>query len=342
MIYLKQVLFIFICLTFISCSNDSSSFRYFFTGLGTTIQLELICSDQDIAYNAYNSSKQIIHDSNKLYNPYQKESLISQINDVGFEEYIKIPREFFQLIELAKEYSDYSHGRFDISFAPLKEYWNFTEPDFHPPKKEQIARILPFVNYQNILLEKKGENYFVKLASSEMKLELGSIAKGRIIDKIRKDFLTKNIHNFYINIGGDIFIEGSKNNKNWIVGIQHPRIPDKLFAKLECNTSKAITTSGDYEKYAMDNGRRYHHILDANTGYPSMKNISVTVLADSAMEADVAATTLFLLDAEESIALANKLPEIDTLIIDANQKIHLSDDLTTHCKYNVITELQPH
>jgi thiamine biosynthesis lipoprotein len=125
-------------------------------------------------------------------------------------------------------------------------------------------------------------------------LDLGGIAKGYAVDRASQVLKDNGITNFLLNAGGDLYASGDKGNGvPWMVGVKHPRKPSKLMARLSA-TNVAVVSSGDYERFSIVDSIRYHHIIDPRTGYPATGSRSVSVLADSAEEADVMATIIFI------------------------------------------------
>ena len=161
-----------------------------------------------------------------------------------------------------------------------------------------------------------------------MKLDLGAIAKGYIIDEAGKVLIANNIDNFIINAGGDMVIRGKRGNKPWKVGLQHPRDTSKVMAHIEIEDARTtIVTSGDYERAFIHNGERYHHILDPETGYPAKGLISVTIKALDAKVADALSTAIFVMGAEKGLALIERLEDVEGVLVDSNENIIISKGL---------------
>jgi len=151
-------------------------------------------------------------------------------------------------------------------------------------------------------------------------LDFGGIAKGYAIDRGMDMLKQHGIHHALINAGGDIRLIGKHGDRPWHIGIRHPRHKNDVLADLQLQGDVSIVTSGDYERFYIYHGKRYHHLLNPQTGMPSMAAQSVTVMADSATLADAWSTALFIqgkIDPEHSQAL-----NIQTLIVDQHGNTH--------------------
>ena len=160
-----------------------------------------------------------------------------------------------------------------------------------------------------------------------MGLDLGAIAKGWAIDRATEKIMSHGIRNAIIDAGGDLRIIGGRPGKGfWRIGVQHPREPGSLLATFDLRDT-AIVTSGDYERFFIADGVRYHHILDPATGQPARDCQSVTVLAATAAEADACATAAFVLGPEKGLAFLRSRPGVRGFIVGADGTLHWSDEV---------------
>ncbi|MBE2280860.1 MAG: FAD:protein FMN transferase [Ignavibacteriaceae bacterium] len=244
-------------------------------------------------------------------------SEISKINLNSGKVAVKVSEEVFDLLSRAIAYCKEFDGYFDITIGPLTQLWGFSSDEIvmEPPSETSIQELLPIVNYKLLVLDSTNRTAF--LQKKGMAIDLGGIGKGYAIDRAAAKLRSEGTENFIINAGGDIFTSGNKvNGENWRVGVKHPREEDELFAIIE-TTNEAVVTSGDYERYFIFEGVRYHHLLNPRTGYPVSKNMSVTVISKTAEEADVYSTALFI---SASLNENEKLIKFDCLIIDSEGK----------------------
>ena len=160
------------------------------------------------------------------------------------------------------------------------------------------------------------------------KLDFNAIAKGYAVDKIADFLSSKNASNFLVEIGGEIVCRGinSKKNTPWIIGIQNPNLESEIpFLDTVVLNDKAMATSGTYRKFKIDeNGRRYTHIIDTNTGYPSRTNIlSVSVIAENCMTADAYATALQTMPMNRISKFLSAHTELKVFIVFENENKEL-------------------
>ena len=159
-----------------------------------------------------------------------------------------------------------------------------------------------------------------------MGLDLGAIAKGWAVDRAMEKMMARGIRNAIIDAGGDLRVIGARPGKDfWRIGVQHPRDPGALLMTFELKDT-AIVTSGDYERFFMADGVRYHHILDPATGQPARGCQSVTVLAPTAAEADACATAAFVLGPSKGLAFLRSRPGVRGVIVGADGELHWTDD----------------
>jgi thiamine biosynthesis lipoprotein len=160
-----------------------------------------------------------------------------------------------------------------------------------------------------------------------MQISLGGIAKGYAVDRAAEVLRESGIKGGIVSAGGDLVAFGKREDReSWKVGVRNPRDPSKNICVIPVS-NLAVATSGDYERYRMAGGRRYHHIIDPRTGYPSKGCMSVTVLAGHALDADALATAVFVLGPGEGRALLEKLPDVEGIIVDGEGKVTASSGL---------------
>lgn len=223
---------------------------------------------------------------------------------------LKLNEDLKKLIAISSELYTQTDSLYDISIGRLSELWNFDKKWI--PAQDSINTALQFVGFNKLDIKK---NTIAK--PQGFKLNLGSLAKGFIIDEVYEFIASHNIETGYINAGGDIRIFGQKKPLN--IGIQHPRDDRNIIFDTLQIKNKAIVTSGDYERFFIKDGVRYHHILNPKTGYPCRTAVSVTVIADEAVIADAYSTALFLMEPANAIKLVNSLADIEAVIL-ADQK----------------------
>jgi len=273
-----------------------------------------------------------------LMTSYRPDSHVSRINEYAGKKGISVPLELYNLIEQSMSISRKTKGKFDITFASIGRIWNFRTDQPSLPERKEIRKRIRLIDYRKVITDPKRN--MVKLKDRRMRIGLGAIAKGYAVDRAGEVLRAHGISNYIVYGGGDLLIGGSKNGAPWKIGIQDPRDKARYFAKLSLRGDKAIVTSGDYEKYFVIAGKRYHHILDPDTGFPATGSSSVTIVTDSAAVADAMATGVFVLGPREGMALIESEPELEGIIVDSSLRPHVSAGLRSEVELTEISVTQ--
>lgn len=224
---------------------------------------------------------------------------------------LKITEEQYYILKKCLDIASLSDGAFDVTVGSLKRIWDFNQERKDIPTKEEIENALSKVGYHNIVLCDSS----VSLKEDKCVLDLGGISKGyaldRVVDILKKEGVTSGI----VDAGGDLKVFGKKHNQeSWCIGIVNPRKTGEIFKKIYID-SGAVATSGDYQRYFIKDGIKYHHILNPNTGSPATGCVSATVLTEKGIIADALATGIFVLGPQKGMALVKKLKNVEALIM---------------------------
>lgn len=302
-----------------------------FSSLGTlnTITLYFENEDSQKANITINKIEKFINNLDDRLSIFKSSSEISLINKNAGVEFKKVSKDTFEILKLAKEYSKVTNGAFDITTKPLTDLWRKNKNVI--PKPEEVNESLKNVNYNNIILNVKEQS--VMLRNKGQEIDLGGIAKGYIIDKIKLNLKNNNFNNAIINLGGTVSSIGEHRN----IGIRNPFIPinqsgkDEFFAIIN-SRDENIVTSGSYEQYYKINEKIYHHILDPKTGYPTETElVSVTLVGNNGAELDALATGSFILGLEKSFRLIKKR-KLNAIFVLNDGKIYITDGLKDKVK----------
>ena len=297
-------------------------YRLPFQTLGTQAYIELWSDDPQLAERLITEVQAEFERINQLMSPYIASSELSLLNRNAASEAVTVSTEFYQLLAKAKTISELSHGAFDVTFASVGFYYDYRAGI--KPDSAQLQRARQYVNYQSIELL---ADHQVRFAQPGVKIDLGGIAKGYAVERAVGILAAQGIKHAQLTAGGDSRLLGDKNGKPWLVGIKHPRQDDKYAAHLPLQDS-AISTSGDYERYFIEDGVRYHHIIDPKTGQSASGLLSVSVLGADTTQTDALSTTLFVLGLEHGMALIEKIAGYDAIFIDANHRMYFSSGLS--------------
>ena len=251
---------------------------------------------------------------------------MSKINSNSWEKPAEVDDEFLSVINYALIIAEFSDGAFDPTIGPLVRLWGINTEDARVPTKAEIAETLPLVDYRRVKVS--GSSVF--LEKNGMKLDFGGIAKGYVADEIASILRKKNVRRAVIDLGGNIFVFGEKSDKSlWTVGVKNPENPDGEPLLLIRTREASVVTSGKYERFFIQDGVRYHHILSAKDGFPVENGVeSVTVVAKSSMVADALSTTLFALGREHGMDLLKDFDEeVGAVFVEEGGKISYTGNL---------------
>lgn len=310
-----------------SCGPLSSSSSRIFQKdrflMGTLVTITVVSNRKDQAMAAMDRAFQVMQDIENQASKRIPGSLTSRINQAAGRSDIPVTPDYLEMIKRSIEYSKLTQGAFDITVGAVTELYHFEDGQGVLPDPEAIRQKLPLVGYRNIRLDE--ERRTVGLAKAGAMIDLGGVAKGFAVNKAVKSLREDGITAGIVNAGGDIRLFGCKpGHKLWNIGIQHPRQSDKVIASLEI-TDKSIVTSGDYERFFIQDTIRYHHILDPQTGQSARGCQSVTIVSETAT--DAMSTGIFVLGPEKGMALIESLPDIEGVIIDREGKALVSSGL---------------
>lgn len=293
--------------------------------MGSRFDVTVVANDSIEGNKYINTAIAEITRIEKLISSWDTNSQTSAINKNAGIKPVTVDAELFQLIERAIGISKLTDGAFDISYASMDRIWRFDGSMTEMPSEEEIKASVSKVGFQNIILDKAKSTVFLKLEG--MKIGFGAIGKGYAADKAKDLLIYKGVSSGIINASGDMNTWGKQpNGKEWKIAITNPMDKNKVFALLPI-TNGAVVTSGNYEKFVNFNGKRYTHIIDPRTGYPSSGIISVTVFAPKAELADALATSVFVMGKEAGLDRINQLPKIECIIIDDKGNITKSKNI---------------
>jgi thiamine biosynthesis lipoprotein len=236
-----------------------------------------------------------------------------------------------------------SSGAFDPTIRPVVHLWGIQTDNARVPDKNEIDRDIKLVNYKDIILD--GNNYSVMLRNKNQALDLGAIAKGFAADEVKSIFSKNAIKSAIIDLGGNIFAMGSKpDDTSWKIGIQDPLKRRGEFVGTISVIDKSVVTSGNYERYFINQGKRFHHIINPMSGNPSDNGvISATIISDYSIDGDALSTCAFVMGLEKGLLLTESIKGVDAIFITEDRRIYTTKginnklELTAQNKYLTTT-----
>lgn len=308
---------IFLILSFLSLNPAISLSQQVFKKqtvlMGSVFELTLVEKDSALSQKHFQQVIAEIDRIENLISEWRPQTQISEVNRNAGVKPVKVDREVFELTRRALRYSELSQGAFDISIAAMDRIWRFDGSMTEMPDEEAIRRSIERVGYRHIVLDSAASTIY--LALTGMKIGFGSIGKGYAADRGRELLQSLGVQAGIVNASGDLSTWGTPpHGKTWKIGIYNPFKPRRLLKILKLKEA-SVATSGSYEKYAEINGKRYSHIINPKTGYPSTGLTSVTVTGPTAEFANALSTSVMVMGEKEGKKLLKQFPEYRNILI---------------------------
>jgi thiamine biosynthesis lipoprotein len=255
-----------------------------------------------------------------LFSRYVKDSDISKINDHSGT-FVDVDGEVISVIIEAIRYSELSDGAFDVTMGPIVDLWSIgTGKEI--PSSESVMSTLELVDYNKIEID----HLSIKIEEG-MSIDLGGILKGYAADRIQMMLDGNSVKSAIVNLGGNLYLQGMKDDQAWRIGIRDPFGNRDDYLGIIKISSQSVVTSGTYERFDMVDDIKYHHIFSSETGYPVNNGIeSVTIISDLSIDADALTTTVFAMGVDKGLALLEELT-IDGIIIDQDKNIFITKEI---------------
>ena len=335
--FIKAFSALILIIILVGCSNENevnTSKTTSTTTVNDTIPAskEFFAMDTYMEVDAYgnNGEKAVAKaekEVNKLDSILSTGKSTSEISKLNKNKKQVVSADTMSLIKESVIISKETNSAFNPTIYPLMELWGFTTKNYYVPKDNEIKPLLNHMDIDNIKIdESKNE---VSFKDSNMKIDLGAIAKGYTSSKIIDIFKDNNIKSGMVTLGGNVQVLGKKPDGSlWKVGIQNPIGEDEYLGVLQ-TSDKAVITSGGYERNFTKNGKTYHHILDPSNGYPANNGLtSVTIISSDGTLADALSTSLFVMGKDKSIDFYKKSNyNFDFILYTSDNKLIISDGI---------------
>ncbi len=256
---------------------------------------------------------------------WKETSPLSALNAAAGRQPVVLPADLFGLLERGVTLGERTDGAFDVTWAALWGVWDFRAEVPLVPADDLIAARLALVDYRRLELDPERSTAF--LPEPGMQVGLGGIAKGRALDLARAELARRGVESYLLSAGGQMLVGGRRGDRPWRIGIRDPRGPaDDFFAHLDV-ADASVSTSGDYERFFLLGGVRYHHILDPRTGRPARGLRSATIVSADATLADALSTAVMVLGREAGMRLVETTPGVEAVLVDEAGRVHVSRGL---------------
>ncbi|WP_153912788.1 FAD:protein FMN transferase [Shewanella sp. TC10] len=300
-----------------------------FKVMGTQAHVEFWLADNDSTIENASSASELIsaveqemNRIDRLMSPYKADSELSKINQLAGKEAVVINQELFDLLLDSHKIAELTNGTFDITYASIGYQYDYRQGQ--KPAENEIHQTLDAIDYRAVILDKQQSS--VKFQNQDVRIDLGGIAKGHAVKQCLAILKAAGIEHALVSAGGDTGLLGDRRGRPWFVGIKHPRAAEKTAVQLPLS-NESISTSGDYERYFIEDGVRYHHIINPKTGDSARKVVSVSIIGKDSTYVDALSTAVFVKGLQEGMGLINQLPEYEAIIIDNQQTLHVSKGL---------------
>lgn len=284
-------------------------------GTAWSLEVPLNGHSEDEARRAVAAAYRELDRIEALMSEWRPESPISQVDAAAGRNPVEVPEELRALLERSIDYSRKTEGTFDVTWRGMGRIWHFDDT-FRIPTAAEVAKARRSIDYRRIHID--GNSVYLPEGTN---IGLGGIAKGYAIDRAAAVLRREGFPDSLVDGGGDILASGTRYGHPWQIGVQDPRAErGKLLGVVEISNA-ALVSSGDYERFRLVDGVRYHHLIDPRTGWPATAAMASTVLAPTAEQGVVLGKAIFILGPEKGLSLA-KAEGLEALVIDPAQKQH--------------------
>ena len=292
--------------------------------MGTIVTLTAVAPTEEVAQRALTAGFQEIHRLEELLSTWIPTSELSHLNVEAGRRPVRVNPETLMLLRQSLEIAELTGGGFNIAIGPAAQAWNVTE-EARIPDQTELDKLRPLIGLAHLQIDEQTSTAF--LAVSGMRVDVGGIGKGFAADKAAAVMRAAGATGGVVALSGDIKTFGRMPDAEpFTVGIQHPRKEGVLLGSLQLD-NEAISTAGDYERYFMRDGIRYHHILDPRTLQPARGCQSVTVIAREGVMADGLDTGIFVMGPDRGMELIERLPDVEGVIVDSEGRVRVSSGL---------------
>ncbi len=289
--------------------------------MGTRCDVELWTDDRAKGEAAIERVFELFRQFDARMSTFKPASEVSFVNANASHMPVHISAELYDLTATALRYSEITHGAFDITYASVGYLY-----DYHRhvhPSDAAIAADLPDIGYRHVRLDPRARTIFFDKPG--VRIDFGGL-KGYVVDRGAELLKTEGFAHAMVNAGGDTRILGDRFGKPWIIGIRDPDDGRNVLVKIPLEDA-AVSTSGDYERYFMEDGKRYYHILDPRTGKSPRGVRSVTIIGPTATRTDALTKSVFVMGVKDGLAFIDTLPDVDAIAITPDKRIWYSKGL---------------
>ncbi|MBR4360376.1 MAG: FAD:protein FMN transferase [Clostridia bacterium] len=314
----------------------------------TVISLTAFAASQEDFDRAADEAMSLLRSYHQLldgYHEYDGLHNLWYVNHHAAQEPVEVPEEFFRLLSWCREQWDQGQRKTNIAMGAVLSVWHdyrmagIDDPQHAElPPMETLQAAAQHTDFDSLILD--ADNRTVFFADPLLQLDLGAVAKGYAADAANA-YLSQVMPSYLLSLGGNVYAgEAPMDGRaNWSVGVQDPRInagnlvngTSDILDILDVHC-KTVVTSGDYWRYYVVDNQRYHHIIDPDTLYPSVRMQSVSVVCDSSLLADFLSTTLFILSYEDGLQLVESMEGVEAMWVLPDGTIQCSAGMAAYAR----------
>lgn len=290
--------------------------------MGTEVRVYLWSEDEAAGLEIVDAVFAEADRINGLMSTYVDDSEISAVNREAAERPVAVGPELFKLIQQSLDISVLTRGAFDITYDSVGSLYDFRSGRRPDAATTESAREL--IDFRYVHLDEAADT--VTFLKDGVRINLGGIAKGYVVERGVDILRINDVKHAIVTAGGDTRLLGDRRGRPWMVGIRDPRDDAEIVLSVPL-VDEAISTSGDYERFFIEDGTRYHHIIEPGSGHVAGAVRSATVFGPDAVITDALSTAVFVLGVDRGLTLIGTLPDYESIVIDAEGSVYYSDGL---------------
>ena len=320
----SAVLIILAAVLVCGCTGKPKPIRQTELALGTVCSVSLFDSKEKALLPA---SFSLISQLENKISKNIPDSEISKLNRNAGVSPVVLSQPVFQLLTMARKFSILSEGMFDVTIDPVVELWGIGTDHASVPAPDKLEHAVSLVDYRKVVLDPERSSAF--LPEKELAVDLGGIAKGYIADQVKDFLVSRGASGGIVDLGGNILAFGRKpDGSDFRIGIQDPFGGRGSSIGVVTMSEGSLVTSGIYERFFEQDGKRYHHIFDVKTGFPVENNLSgVSIVTRESAAGDALSTAVFALGLEKGMALVEKTDGVEAVCITKDKEVYISSGL---------------
>lgn len=294
--------------------------------MDTVMQFNIYSEDGE---QLLTDAEQEIRRLERLFSVTMEDSEIAQLNQKAGVGAVSLSKDTLTVLMRGKEIGALTNQAFNITISPIVKAWGFTtNGEKHVPSKETLESLLPLIKIDNLKINENAST--AELLKKGMAVDLGGIAKGYTSDAVTALLKAKGVKSGWLSLGGNISTIGTKpNGEKWKIAIENPLDVNDYVGMLEVEDCSVIT-SGGYQRFFEENGKRYHHIIDSDTGYPADKGLlSVTIISKDGTKADGLSTALFVMGLDDAVSFWRGSHDFEAVFVTGDGKVIATEGAAT-------------